>query len=213
MGFDGSCDPEPDDVPGGAPGCAAAGGQFRFTDLNIAGFRMTPGSFNDHPSNAAIRQFRFITADFTFDGSVDSADLALIQSRLGATLDDTMPAIYDNGTPDDNADDIAYTAWRWEGVEFQQILMMRDMVQTDGVGGLNSPEVTQADIDAVAALVPLDCPGDTNGDNVVNFTDLNSVLASFGQSGPDIPGDVNGDMVVNFSDLNEVLAAFGSDCR
>jgi hypothetical protein len=90
---------------------------------------------------------------------------------------------------------------------------MRDMVQTDGVGGLNSPEVTQADIDAVAALVPLDCPGDTNGDNVVNFTDLNSVLASFGQSGPDIPGDVNGDMVVNFSDLNEVLAAFGSDCR
>jgi uncharacterized membrane protein len=56
------------------------------------------------------------------------------------------------------------------------------------------------------------CPGDTNGDNVVNFTDLNGVLASFGQSGEGIPGDVNGDGVVNFTDLNEVLANFGVEC-
>jgi hypothetical protein len=56
------------------------------------------------------------------------------------------------------------------------------------------------------------CPGDTNGDNVVNFTDLNGVLASFGLSGEGIPGDVNGDGVVNFNDLNEVLANFGVEC-
>jgi hypothetical protein len=60
---------------------------------------------------------------------------------------------------------------------------------------------------------PVECPGDTNGDNVVNFTDLNGVLASFGQSGEGIPGDVNGDGVVNFTDLNEVLANFGAECE
>lgn len=57
------------------------------------------------------------------------------------------------------------------------------------------------------------CEGDTNGDGIVNFADLNGVLASFGQTGEGIPGDVNGDGVVNFADLNEVLANFGTDCN
>jgi hypothetical protein len=57
------------------------------------------------------------------------------------------------------------------------------------------------------------CAGDTNGDNIVNFTDLNAVLAAFGQSGEGLAGDVNGDGVVNFTDLNEVLANFGADCN
>jgi uncharacterized membrane protein len=57
------------------------------------------------------------------------------------------------------------------------------------------------------------CPGDTNGDNIVNFTDLNAVLAAFGESGEGLAGDVNGDGVVNFTDLNEVLANFGADCN
>jgi hypothetical protein len=54
-----------------------------------------------------------------------------------------------------------------------------------------------------------DIPGDTNGDGIVNFTDLNTVLAQFGQSAPDLSGDVNDDGIVNFSDLNIVLANFG----
>ncbi|MGP1308718.1 MAG: hypothetical protein ACTS27_00785 [Phycisphaerales bacterium] len=57
------------------------------------------------------------------------------------------------------------------------------------------------------------CEGDTNGDNIVNFVDLNTVLASFGQSGEAIPGDVNGDGLVNFTDLNTVLANFGLTCE
>ncbi len=58
----------------------------------------------------------------------------------------------------------------------------------------------------------VECDGDTNGDNVVNFTDLNTVLASFGVMGDGLPGDVNGDDVVNFTDLNIVLANFGNTC-
>jgi hypothetical protein len=65
----------------------------------------------------------------------------------------------------------------------------------------------------ISALVPLaPCTGDTNGDGVVNFTDLNTVLASFGQAGAMLPGDFNGDGQVNFTDLNTVLANFGVEC-
>ena len=51
--------------------------------------------------------------------------------------------------------------------------------------------------------------GDINGDGTVNFTDLNIVLAQFGQTGIAIAADVNGDGVVDFADLNLVLSEFG----
>ncbi|MGP1310860.1 MAG: hypothetical protein ACTS27_11740 [Phycisphaerales bacterium] len=57
-----------------------------------------------------------------------------------------------------------------------------------------------------------ECPGDTNGDNIVNFADLNAVVSDFGSIGTDLPGDVNGDGIVNFEDLNIVLSNFGTVC-
>jgi hypothetical protein len=53
--------------------------------------------------------------------------------------------------------------------------------------------------------------GDANGDGIVNFADLNLLLANFGLTGApgSIPGDVNGDGAVNFADLNLVLTNFG----
>ncbi|MBX3353203.1 MAG: hypothetical protein KF684_09730 [Phycisphaeraceae bacterium] len=62
-------------------------------------------------------------------------------------------------------------------------------------------------------ICSVDCPGDTNGDGVVNFSDLNVVLSQFGQTGAGLDGDLNDDGVVNFSDLNEVLSNFGSTCN
>jgi hypothetical protein len=56
------------------------------------------------------------------------------------------------------------------------------------------------------------CAGDANGDNSVNFTDLNLVLSNFGASAPGIPGDVNNDCTVSFADLNIVLGRFGVVC-
>lgn len=63
-----------------------------------------------------------------------------------------------------------------------------------------------------ALLEQTDCAGDTNGDGLVNFTDLNNVLADFGMSGMDLLGDLDGDGDVDFTDLNELLSAFGDDC-
>jgi hypothetical protein len=80
-------------------------------------------------------------------------------------------------------------------------------------GRIESPVTFHADhlglFATPQAIGSVDVPGDTNGDGVVNFTDMNAVLASFGQSGPAIPGDLNNDGVVDFADLNEVLANFG----
>jgi hypothetical protein len=56
------------------------------------------------------------------------------------------------------------------------------------------------------------CAGDTNGDNVVNFTDLNTVIGAFG-SVKGGPGDVDGSGIVDFTDLNLVLSNFGADCN
>ena len=58
---------------------------------------------------------------------------------------------------------------------------------------------------------PVDCPADVSGDGSVDLSDLNLVLANFGQTTSD--GDANGDGVVDLTDLNTILGAFGSTCE
>lgn len=57
-----------------------------------------------------------------------------------------------------------------------------------------------------------DCPGDVTGDGFIDFTDLNILLASFGDIGTGLPADINGDGVVGFTDLNILLTSFGESC-
>lgn len=65
------------------------------------------------------------------------------------------------------------------------------------------------------AVPPPPCPGDANGDSVVNFGDVTAVLANFGNTYPPNSGgagDANGDGNVNFADVTAVLANFGNTC-
>lgn len=55
------------------------------------------------------------------------------------------------------------------------------------------------------------CPGDANGDLVVDFDDLNIVLGAWNTSGP--MGDVNDSGFVDFDDLNLVLSNWGIACN
>ncbi len=56
------------------------------------------------------------------------------------------------------------------------------------------------------------CPGDANGDGVVDFADLNIVLGSYNETGQGLPGDFDGDGDVDFADLNTVLTNYGVVC-
>ncbi len=60
------------------------------------------------------------------------------------------------------------------------------------------------------------CPGDTNGDNIVDFQDLNTVVSAFNttsqDSGYNASADFDGDGDVDFADLNIVLGSFNTAC-
>lgn len=56
------------------------------------------------------------------------------------------------------------------------------------------------------------CTGDIDGDDLVTSTDLNALLAQFGQTGDDLSADLDDDGDVDSADLNTLLAAFGSAC-
>lgn len=63
-------------------------------------------------------------------------------------------------------------------------------------------------------IPPAPCPGDLNGDGVVDITDLATQLANFGAAGAGLEdGDIDGDGDVDISDLAEMLAAFGLFCE
>ncbi len=76
--------------------------------------------------------------------------------------------------------------------------------------------VVEAAIDAVSitgrtcAAPPVECPGDADGNLVVDFNDVLAVLANYGGSGP--LGDSNGSGVVDFNDVLSSLANFGANC-
>lgn len=67
--------------------------------------------------------------------------------------------------------------------------------------------------DSSLGVAPVSCPGDANGDLVINAADLSVLLSNFGQpaAGPGF-GDFNGDGVCNGADLSVLLGTFGSSC-
>ena len=84
-------------------------------------------------------------------------------------------------------------------------------INPDGIMGV-AVEFADGSSGVLKVFANGNCPGDANGDGNVNFTDLNAVLAQFGQVGVDLDGDINDDGLVNFTDLNLVLGSFGASC-
>ncbi|MFO0836937.1 MAG: hypothetical protein U1D55_00300 [Phycisphaerae bacterium] len=79
-----------------------------------------------------------------------------------------------------------------------------------GVGRATTPQLAAqlitlapGTVDAVPVVIPSLCPGDANGDRIVDESDLGLLLASWYRL-PD--GDVNGDDLTDESDLGLVLA-------
>jgi hypothetical protein len=66
----------------------------------------------------------------------------------------------------------------------------------------------------VASPAAAPCPGDVNGDRVVDLSDLAILLAHFGTlSGATLAdGDLDGDGDVDLADLAQLLGSFGTNC-
>lgn len=56
------------------------------------------------------------------------------------------------------------------------------------------------------------CPGDTNGDRVVDFADLNAVVGQFNAAGVGLFADLDDSDTVDFADLNLVLSSYNAPC-
>ncbi len=81
-------------------------------------------------------------------------------------------------------------------------------VEFDGQGRLWLSAISEG----VAILEIDDIPilGDINGDNLVDFADLNLLLSAYNQTGPGLDADLDGDEDVDFADLNILLGAYNS---
>lgn len=80
------------------------------------------------------------------------------------------------------------------------------VITSDGNAGLDN-------VGWGIALTPVACPGDADGNNTVDFEDLNLVLENWNSSvDPGTDGDTTGDGTVNFDDLNDVLANWNTSC-
>jgi hypothetical protein len=209
-------------------------GEYLFDDIFVAGFRLTPGNFNDFDltslGGSNITQFRFLRGDFNFDGVVDCDDKALIEAAAanGYTLDDTEVVIKDRDTAE-LEDDITYTAFRWEGREFNGVLAMIRMNLADGsTGEWTSGQivqggqivawggsVTQSDLDTFNAEFELDCTGgptcpacaaDYDDNGGVDGGDLGAFFADF-EAGESC-ADVDGNGGVDGGDLGFFFAVF-----
>jgi len=198
-----------------------ANGTFKLDRINLVGFQLTPGAFNDVDATANGGannvQFRFVRGDFNFDGRVDCADYSLIQQRLGASLDDMAVILEDNNTIT-ITDDVAYNGWRWQGRDFNATLAMVRMSTTDGTNGQwnSGTTVTAADVAATLALLPrctqsdiagpgpTTCPdGELTADDVILFISYftaSNLLADIASPGPvaGSDGELTADDIILF---------------
>ncbi len=182
-----------------------------FQDIDITGFAMTPGDFNDG-STAGITQFRFVRGDFNFDQTVDAADRARIMADLGQDLDRTTPCLDDMGMPN------GFTCYFYEGRMANGLMAMMNMDTADGTGGTNASFVTQSDLDTWDAEFGLPCIGDiaddfgtlNSGDAMVSFGDFLALLGLIGPCPGGSPG-CTGDIADDFGTLNggDAMISFG----
>ncbi|MCC5824293.1 MAG: hypothetical protein LAT64_11515 [Phycisphaerales bacterium] len=208
--YDGSCDPDTD------PNCLPnPNGIYRFQDIDITGFQLTPGDFNDGGS-ANHTQFRFIPGDLNFDGVVDQNDLFLLDALLlGADFDATEIITDDFGLPIINpVTNMPLERYVFQGRLANAFLAATNLDPNDGVGGSNAPTVTQADRAVLVALLgggPCNAADIAEPFGVLNFFDVAAYLTLFNA------GDPAADLAapfgeLNFFDLATYLAIFNQGC-
>lgn len=134
-----------------------------------------------------------------------------------SSVDDTLAALIssDDGATWETLVHVDRSTDGWEKIELRLAdspvaltsqMRLRFIARDDHDGSIVEAAIDSVEVSFRRCVPP---PGDANGDFIVDFTDLNAVLSTFGQSGAALAGDVDGDGDVDFTDLNMVLVSFG----
>ena len=79
-------------------------------------------------------------------------------------------------------------------------------------GGVTYPGWNIDDVEIWGMIIP-SCPGDLDGDGLVNLSDLAQLLAHYGMTGVSYnDGDIDNDGDVDLSDLSALLSVYGTTC-
>lgn len=181
-----------------------------FQDIDITGFMMTPGTFND---TGPVTQFRFVRGDFNFDKVVDAADGALIAAKVGEHLDITTGCVDEQGNPV-MVGGVQAQCSVYEGRAANTLLAMMNMDKTDGPGGANAPTVTQADLDAWNA--EFGAAGCSIADlaepfGILDLADINAFVSGFVTNSP-IADLAEPFGILDLADINAFISGFVGGC-
>ncbi len=195
---------EYDGTVSGAPTDPAGDG---FMDIDVDGFDLTPGDFND---DLGISQFRIISGDLNFDGCVNTADLVLAAELVNADFDatedfiddDTGLPVADPANPGSN-----FQSYVYQGRAAQAFLAARELDTADGAGGANEEFPTSADFDALDTIV---CRADIDCSGTLNIDDIDAFVAGFLSGDTAADCDLSGSL--NIDDIDCFVAAFLSGC-
>lgn len=123
--------------------------------------------------------------------------------------DNTLAAVLDDGQFATSSISVDIPAGH---PQIGQALEVR-LINLNMLGTPEEPGI-EVDFDDVrldaSPLPPPHCQGNANGDDIVNFDDISTVIANWLSAGPN--GDANHDGAVNFNDVNVVLVNWLSAC-
>ena len=206
--------PEDDNTPSGTDcwftGQAAPGAGVGTNDVDGGSTTLySPTVDLSNAQSATLSYYRWYTNDA---GASPNADTFVVEINDGSgwvNLETVGPA-----SPG--------AAWQFVSFDVASVVNLTSTVQVRFIASdLGSGSIVEAAIDDFTVdtfecdfMPPMDCEGDADGSNTVDFDDLNLVLGNWGTAGPD--GDVfpagTGDGAVNFDDLNLVLGNWGNTC-
>ncbi|MFN0136776.1 MAG: dockerin type I domain-containing protein [Phycisphaerae bacterium] len=166
------------------------------------------GSFK--PASLAIH--RALGVMYWTDMALDTVHRANLDGSNSQPIRTTAPYINPRGIAVDEAFDRIYIGIEVDGESTYGLIMRlyldgtEDQIVLEGIGLANAIEL--------GPDAPSPCPGDVNGDRVVDLTDLATLLANFGtaEGATREQGDLDADGDVDLVDLATLLANFGTSC-
>lgn len=212
---------------GGVPGGWSANGLWSITSSCASGSSCEGGMHAyygqtascDYDAGDTTGSLISPTIDLTGVPSVGSVTLRYchqLETESSSTYD--KAEVYVNGVlVDEPADSVV---WEEREIDISQFAGEKITVEFrfDTVDGVFNTffgwaiDGFEVEAETVTCVGSPDCPGDVNGDLMVDFTDLNIMLSEFGLLNGTYQSDLDGDGNVDFTDLNLLLSAFGADC-